>query len=28
VLFDDAIPGVTRLYTFDPFGNRLEIRQA
>jgi catechol 2,3-dioxygenase-like lactoylglutathione lyase family enzyme len=28
VAFDDAIPGAERLYVADPFGNRLEIRQA
>lgn len=28
VTFDDAIPGVRRLYTADPFGNRLELREA
>jgi catechol 2,3-dioxygenase-like lactoylglutathione lyase family enzyme len=28
VSFDDAIPGAKRLYVADPFGNRLEIRQA
>jgi len=26
VKWDDAIPGVRRFYTADPFGNRLEIR--
>ena len=25
---DDAIPGVQRFYAADPFGNRLEFRQA
>jgi catechol 2,3-dioxygenase-like lactoylglutathione lyase family enzyme len=25
---DDAIPGVERAYVADPFGNRLELRQA
>ncbi|MGD8281545.1 MAG: glyoxalase [Gemmatimonadota bacterium] len=25
VLWDDAIPGVSRFYTSDPFGNRLEF---
>jgi len=25
---DDAIPGVSRFYAADPFGNRLEFRQA
>jgi catechol 2,3-dioxygenase-like lactoylglutathione lyase family enzyme len=24
---DDAIPGVTRFFVHDPFGNRLEVRQ-
>ena len=28
VAFDDAIPGVERFHVADPFGNRLEIRQA
>ena len=28
VAFDDAIPGATRFHVTDPFGNRLEIRQA
>ena len=28
VAFDDAIPGAERFYVADPFGNRLEIRQA
>jgi catechol 2,3-dioxygenase-like lactoylglutathione lyase family enzyme len=28
VVPDDAIPGVVRAYTDDPFGNRLELRQA
>jgi catechol 2,3-dioxygenase-like lactoylglutathione lyase family enzyme len=28
VTFDDMIPGVRRLYTADPFGNRLELREA
>ena len=28
VVFDDAIPGVERIHVADPFGNRLEIRQA
>lgn len=28
VAFDDAIPGATRFHVADPFGNRLEIRQA
>jgi catechol 2,3-dioxygenase-like lactoylglutathione lyase family enzyme len=26
--FDDAIPGAKRFHVHDPFGNRLEIRQA
>jgi catechol 2,3-dioxygenase-like lactoylglutathione lyase family enzyme len=25
---DDALPGVDRVYVADPFGNRLELRQA
>lgn len=25
---DDQIPGVRRLHTFDPFGNRIELQQA
>ena len=25
---DDSIPGVERVYVADPFGNRLELRQA
>jgi catechol 2,3-dioxygenase-like lactoylglutathione lyase family enzyme len=28
IVFDDAISGAKRLYVADPFGNRLEIRQA
>ncbi len=28
VTFDDAIPGARRFHVADPFGNRLEIRQA
>jgi catechol 2,3-dioxygenase-like lactoylglutathione lyase family enzyme len=28
VTADDAIPGVRRAYVSDPFGNRLELRQA
>ena len=28
VSFEDSIPGSKRLYVADPFGNRLEIRQA
>ena len=28
VVFDDAIPGARRFHVADPFGNRLEIRQA
>ena len=28
VVPDHAIPGTTRLYAADPFGNRLEFRQA
>lgn len=28
VRFDDAIPGAARFHVADPFGNRLEIRQA
>jgi catechol 2,3-dioxygenase-like lactoylglutathione lyase family enzyme len=28
VAFDDAIPGAKRIHVADPFGNRLEIRQA
>ena len=28
VAFDDAIPGMDRFHVADPFGNRLEIRQA
>ena len=28
VALDDAIPGVERIHVADPFGNRLEIRQA
>jgi len=28
VAFDDAIPGARRFHVADPFGNRLEIRQA
>ena len=28
VVWDDAIPGARRFYTDDPFGNRLEIREA
>jgi catechol 2,3-dioxygenase-like lactoylglutathione lyase family enzyme len=28
VVPDEAIPGVQRAYTADPFGNRLELRQA
>jgi catechol 2,3-dioxygenase-like lactoylglutathione lyase family enzyme len=28
VTYDDAIPGATRFYAADPFGNRLEFRQA
>jgi catechol 2,3-dioxygenase-like lactoylglutathione lyase family enzyme len=28
VAFDDAIPGMCRIHVADPFGNRLEIRQA
>jgi catechol 2,3-dioxygenase-like lactoylglutathione lyase family enzyme len=28
VEWDDRMPGVRRLYATDPFGNRLEIRQA
>ena len=28
VTWDDAIPGMRRFYTDDPFGNRLEFRQA
>lgn len=28
VVFDQAIPDVTRFHVRDPFGNRLEIRQA
>jgi catechol 2,3-dioxygenase-like lactoylglutathione lyase family enzyme len=28
IVFDDAIPGATRFHVADPFGNRLEIRQA
>jgi catechol 2,3-dioxygenase-like lactoylglutathione lyase family enzyme len=28
VAFDDAVPGTRRFYVADPFGNRLEIRQA
>jgi hypothetical protein len=25
---DDSIPGVERAFAFDPFGNRVELRQA
>ena len=28
VTWDDAIPGTKRFHTTDPFGNRLEFRQA
>jgi len=28
VTLDDTIPGVQRAYVADPFGNRLELRQA
>jgi catechol 2,3-dioxygenase-like lactoylglutathione lyase family enzyme len=28
VTWDDAIPGAKRCYAADPFGNRLELRQA
>ena len=28
VTWDDAIPGTKRCYAADPFGNRLELRQA
>jgi catechol 2,3-dioxygenase-like lactoylglutathione lyase family enzyme len=28
VSYDDTIPGTTRFYAADPFGNRLEFRQA
>jgi catechol 2,3-dioxygenase-like lactoylglutathione lyase family enzyme len=28
IVFDDAIPGARRFHVADPFGNRLEIRQA
>jgi catechol 2,3-dioxygenase-like lactoylglutathione lyase family enzyme len=28
VAYDEAIPGTTRFYADDPFGNRLEFRQA
>ncbi len=28
VVEDDAIPGVERVFVADPFGNRLEVRQA
>ena len=28
VSYDQSIPGVTRFHVRDPFGNRLEIRQA
>ena len=28
VLFDHAIPGLNRFHAADPFGNRLEFRQA
>ena len=28
VAYDEAIPGVSRFHVADPFGNRLEIRQA
>ena len=28
VTFDDAIPGARRFHVNDPFGNRLEIREA
>ncbi|HEX8693806.1 MAG TPA: VOC family protein [Longimicrobium sp.] len=28
VVPDDSLPGVRRLYAFDPFGNRLELIQA
>jgi hypothetical protein len=28
VAWDDAIPGVRRFHVADPFGNRLELRQA
>lgn len=28
VRWDDALPGVRRFYTEDPFGNRIEILQA
>ena len=28
VAYDDTIPGTTRFYAADPFGNRLEFRQA
>ena len=27
VTYDDTIPGTTRFYAADPFGNRLEFRQ-
>jgi len=28
IAYDEAIPGVSRFHVADPFGNRLEIRQA
>jgi catechol 2,3-dioxygenase-like lactoylglutathione lyase family enzyme len=28
ISWDDAIPGTRRFHTADPFGNRLELRQA
>jgi catechol 2,3-dioxygenase-like lactoylglutathione lyase family enzyme len=28
IAFDDTIPGTRRFYAADPFGNRLEFRQA
>jgi catechol 2,3-dioxygenase-like lactoylglutathione lyase family enzyme len=28
VAFDDSIPGAARFHVADPFGNRLEVRQA
>jgi predicted enzyme related to lactoylglutathione lyase len=28
VSWDEAIPGTRRFHSFDPFGNRLELRQA
>jgi hypothetical protein len=28
VAFDESIPGAARFHVADPFGNRLEVRQA